>query len=145
MATQDLLEFAGGMFSDVISDNVYYRVRPIVEEKSPHLDELELERFDLLLKSKRKKFKDTGVVGLLHFENRVPYYINMDILTTSRAQTVVELLISRRFRTQSELRNVDKYIPFHCSIELPVGHIEGEKFRVNSRKKSKSWSQRILG
>jgi len=116
------------------SSNYRFCIRPNTVTVDSHLSQNEIELHDHLLKTVDKYLTDQEVIALLWKNNKVPLWINASILKSSDKWTTIELVTSRRLRTENELNHVaDQFPPFHIQIPLPPFPVDGNKFDINLR------------
>ena len=104
-----------------------------------HLNKTEIEILKTVNKFKNKLLTQEQVIKLLHQDNKVPIWINVEIYESTPNMTVFNLFFSRRFRGDSDLNyKADKYPPFHPLVPMPPDHLKIEmngKFDINWKKR----------
>lgn len=133
-STKKLIEFTQTMVTNSISCNIKYLIEYNNYDTSEHLNEQELVKLKELNQLEEQLFNSDEVVALLNNSGLVPLYINIEIGHSSKKQSIVKLICSRRFRNEKELNiKVDEYPPFHPLVPLPPWLKEGGKFNINWR------------
>jgi hypothetical protein len=138
-ATNFLIEFTRQSCFNDFSSNVKYIITPNSRNSDSHLDSFEVSALSKLNRFQEKLLSITDVVKLLYYDGRVPLWINMTVYQTSHQLTIVELLISRRLRTDSNLNHfANQYPPFHPLVPMPPDDLRIEKngkYDINYQKR----------
>jgi hypothetical protein len=148
-AIDSLIGLTSTLCSNSFSSKYRFIVKPNIATVDSHLDQDEILFHSQIVTYKSKYLTDKEVIDLLWTNNKVPLWINTSVWEATDSWTTVELLTSRRLRTENELNKIaDQFPPFHIQVPLPVDRVEGEKFDVNWRtrklKKKGLW-ERIKG
>lgn len=131
-ALESLIGLAKEHCFNSFSSNYRFAVKPNVDILGDHLDQVEIAFHHKLLKYKGRYLTDMAIIDLLWTESKVPLWINISVLESSSYWTTIELMTSRRLRTEQELNKVvDRYPPFHIQLPLPPGAGDEEKFDIN--------------
>jgi len=100
-------------------------------------DDLNLNQFDFYQEDNgiiKLKLIDMEVIDLLYRKNKVPVWININVLKSSRKSTTFNLLCAGRFTDNKEefyYNNKIGSTPFGIkSPELPIDYSEGKKFSL---------------
>jgi hypothetical protein len=133
-AIEALMRLTSDLCFNSLSSNYKFLVRPNSETVDAHLNEEEIAFHNQLMTAREKYLTHSEVADLLWTNNKVPFWINTSVLESSDNRTTIELLTSRRLRTENELNKiVDQFPPFHIQVPLPYNLIDGEKFDINWR------------
>ncbi len=131
-ATKDLLLLTRPMVTNMISQSVQYLIESNSRLVGNHLSEREVEKLHELNELEGQLLSADRVVQILHDPGRVPLWINMEVERSTKDQTIVKLICSRRLRSEHDLNDkIDAYPPFHPLVPLPPWYKEGEKFDIN--------------
>lgn len=131
-STKMLIECTQSMVTDSISKNVEYLIEPNIRDASKHLNERELDKLKQLNQLGEHLCNTDEVVALLNDLGLVPLWINLEVNRSTKKQTIVKLICSRRLRNGKDLNDlVDQFPPFHPVVPSPPWHKEGDKFNVN--------------
>ncbi|MEO6357246.1 MAG: hypothetical protein ABIO56_11485 [Ferruginibacter sp.] len=137
--TKYLIGFTKEYCYNNLADTYKFIVIPSSRTADKHLNEREIKILKIVNKFQDKLLTVEQVIDLLHQENRVPSWINIEIYEATSRLTVISLFCSRRFSDDNELNyKVDKYPPFHPLIPMPPDHLKIEKdgkFDVNWKKR----------
>lgn len=116
-----------------LSTNHKYIIRSNQESFSNHLTSNEISFHKYILTLKNKPLEKNEVIDLLWTDNKVPLWINLSVIKSTDNLTTIELLTSRRLRSEIDLNHMaNKFPPFHPVVPLPPAYKEGEKFDINS-------------
>lgn len=147
-AIDSLMSLTKNLCYNDLSGNHKFMVVPNQTSVDTHLDPDEVAFDANTLKYTNKLLTKDQTIDRLWSNNRVPLWINISVRESTSSSTVIELLASRRLRSEDELNHkVDRYPPFHIAVPLPPGHKEGVRFDVNWRcqqKMEKGWWAKLL-
>jgi hypothetical protein len=111
--------------------NHRFIIIPSSKMLAAQLTEQEIEILKSLARFHKKLFTKEEVINLLHFDNKVPLWINITIYESTPTMTVFKLLCDGRFRDDAELNyKADQYPPFHPLVPMPP---ENLKLSVNGK------------
>ncbi len=135
-AIDSLIGLTRTLCSNSFSFQYRFVIRTNIEAVDSHLDHEEVLFHNQVMSYKDKFLTDKEVIDLLWTNDKVPLWINASVLQSSKAWTTIELVTSRRLRSENELNKVaDQFPPFHIQVPLPPGQVTGEKFDINWRTK----------
>jgi hypothetical protein len=137
-ASESAVQIARKFTFNEICENFVYKIVPNCLDLSSYLTEFEIENLRSRRNELNKTFSAEEVSEKLIIENKVPVWINCSVIRSTRKETTIELLTSRRFRDDSELyHKSENYSPFHSLIQYPpyLQFDSAEKFDVNWRSK----------
>ena len=131
--TESTLELTLKLCSNHLSKNVVYTIKPNQISFSNHLDEEETENLKHRIQELNKEWTLNEVRNRLIMNGRVPVWINVSVIKSTKSKTVIELFTSRRFRKDiAELYHLqDNYPPFHATVPMPPFHHGKAKFDIN--------------
>jgi hypothetical protein len=151
-AIDSLVSLTRELCSNSLTPKYRSLIRPNTTTINAHLDQEEIRFHNELLLNKDKYMVDKEVIDLLWTNNKVPLWINTSVWESSDRWTTIELVTSRRLRTENEQNKVaDQFPPFHIQVPLSPDRVDGEKFDINWRmrklKKKGLWEsiKRIVG
>lgn len=139
-ATTFLVEFTGQLCYNELADTYRYLITPSVRTVAPddnHLTDKEIQNLALWNTYENQLLPAERVVALLHHDNTVPVWINITVYESKPTETIIDLLCSRRLRSESELYHQGAIAPFHVQVAMPPDHLKIEKngkFDVNWKK-----------
>jgi hypothetical protein len=126
------LKFAEHFVKDKLTTDFKYNV--ILNASN---DDLNFNQFDFYQEDNgiiKLKLIDIEVIDLLYRKNKVPVWININVLKSSRKSTTFNLLCAGRFTDNKEefyYNNKIGSTPFGIkSPELPIDYSEGKKFSL---------------
>lgn len=126
------LKFAEHFVKDKLTTDFKYNV--ILNASN---DDLNLNQFDFYQEDNgiiKLNLIDIEVIDLLYRKNKVPVWININVLKSSRKSTTFNLLCAGRFTDNKEefyYNNKIGSTPFGIkSPELPIDYSEGKKFSL---------------
>jgi hypothetical protein len=138
-AVISLLDLTRRLCYNELSSNYRFLLKPNDKSTDNHLDESEVTFHKNLLNYENKLLDKKDVLEQIWTDNKVPLWINISVTESTDSLTTIELLTSRRLRSETELNHkADKFPPFHIAIPLPPGQNDGQKFDVNWRKQQKN-------
>jgi hypothetical protein len=151
-AIDSLVSLTRELCSNSLTPKYRFLIRPNTTTINAHLDQEEIRFHNELLLNKDKYMVDKEVIDLLWTNNKVPLWINTSIWESSDRWTTIELVTSRRLRTENEQNKVaDQFPPFHIQVPLSPDRVDEEKFDINWRmrklKRKGLWEsiKRIVG
>lgn len=126
------LKFAERYVKDKLETDFKYNVILSVSTDDPSLTQFDLYPEDQ--GTIKLDLTDTEVVDLLYRKNKVPVWIDISVLKSSKKSTTFNLLCAGRYTD-----NKDEYYynrngsgPFGIkSPNFPLDYVEGEKFRLH--------------
>jgi len=130
-----------------ITDNLIYTIKPNSLDLSDHLTDFEKENLSNRKNELNKTLTENEVADRLILDKKAPVWINCSVIGTSKGNTIIELLTSRRFRNKNELyHQKEGYSPFHALIQLPpyFSIDSKDKFDINWRRKKIQTKIRML-
>lgn len=146
-ASESALSLARELTQNRFPENLVYKIKPNSLDLSDHLTDLEKEN----LISRKREIKKTltvkQVAERLVIEDKVPVWINCSVIGTRKGEAIIELLTSRRFRSEIELyHQKEGNSPFHALIQLPpyLPIDSKDKFDINWRRKKIQTKIRML-
>jgi hypothetical protein len=95
-----------------------------------------MDKFDIYPEDEgiiRLNLTDNEVVELLYRKNKIPVWIDINVLKSSRKSTTFNLLCAGRYTDNKEeyYYNENGSVPFGVKgPTFPIGYKEGEKFRL---------------
>jgi hypothetical protein len=126
------LKFAEHFVKDKLTTDFKYNV--ILNASN---DDLNLNQFDFYQEDNgiiKLNLIDIEVIHLLYRKNKVPVWININVLKSSRKSTTFNLLCAGRYTDNKEefyYNNKIGSTPFGIkSPELPIDYSEGKKFSL---------------
>lgn len=138
-AADSLIKLTRELCSNELSDSHKYILKPNQESVDNHLDEIEILFHKKILGYKGKKLDKEETLDLLWTDNKVPLWINISVIRSTDNLTIIELLTSKRLRSESDLNHIaHKFPPFHPLVPLPPGFKDGDKFDINWTTQRKS-------
>jgi len=131
-SSEFLIDFTKEKVVNSLSKNLKYVIKVNEYSDSPHLTNYERGILSKLKSYRNIILTKDDVVGLLWNDNKVPLWINSSVIKTSPEETIIELTISRRLRSEEDLNyKADIYAPFHPLIPLPPNLENDQKFDIN--------------
>jgi len=141
-ASLNLIVLAEESYSNIFSTNFKYLLRPNVRSvdlRNNHLNNLEIKNLAIWNRYANQKLDKEEIVDLLIKDEKVPVWINISIIESQKDYTLIELLCSRRLRTEQDLIHKGEWTPFHLlidnSTEMSAKNNEG-KFDINLKKQN---------
>ena len=141
-ASYDLIVLAQQSYSNTFSTNFKYLLRPNVRSinlSNNHLNNLEIENLANWNRYANQKLDKEEIVDLLIKDEKVPVWINICIIESQKEYTLIELLCSRRLRTELDLIHKSEWAPFHLLQHIPseIDSMNNEgMFDINLKKQS---------
>src|SRR5688572_12600198 len=133
-AVDALMALTKKLCSNSFSSTYRFIVRPNSVAVDSHLNEEEIIFHNQIMSYKDKHITNNEVIDLLWTNRKVPLWINTCVLESNDTWTTIELLTSRRLRTEDELNKVvDQFPPFHIQVPLPPNRVDEAKFDINWR------------
>jgi hypothetical protein len=136
-----LSELTASLCSNSLSRNLRFSIKPNARTLDSHLSQDEINFHNKVLGKSGDYLNEQEVADFLWTNDKVPLWINISISEAHDDWTTVELLTSRRLRTEKDLNHVvDKFPPFHIQVPLPPNHLDGVKFDINWKTQSQKRS-----
>lgn len=126
-ASAELLQLTRVSCFNQLADNYEYIITPNSRDISDHLAPHEISVLKNLNKYEGKLLTAGQVVELLHHDDKVPMWINMTVYEALSHVTIIDLLVSRRLRSDGELYRAHRYPPFNLLVPLPPEPLRKEK------------------
>lgn len=130
-ASFQALKFAENYVKTELKTNFTYNV--IFTESQVHKDVPGVEFLKRHDKKMVLEIKDSEVVDLLYVKGKIPIWIDINVLKSSRKATTFNLLCSGEYSSEKKYfyYNVNGSGPFGVkSPNLPPGYKEGQKFKL---------------
>lgn len=125
------LKFAERYVKDKLTTDFKYNVI-----FTPSDDNEDLLKFDIYAEDEglvKMNLTDSEVIDLLYRKNKIPVWIDINVLKSSRKSTTFNLLCAGRYSDREEdyYYNDNGSTPFGIkSPTFPIGYKEGEKFSL---------------
>ncbi|HAF29513.1 MAG TPA: hypothetical protein DCG75_10740 [Bacteroidales bacterium] len=137
-AGKTAVDFARKFVWNKLSDNLIFVIQPNSLEISEYLNETEKQNLRERISELDEQLNLEEAIDRLFLNEKVPVWIDCSVIKSKKNHSVIQLLTSRRFRTDSELHHQSElYPPFHVNIQNPpYFDIDSkEKFEANWRYK----------
>ena len=133
-AVHSLIRLTESLCLNTLSLNYRFKVRPNARNTALHLGREEVVFHNRVLMHDERYLNEDEVVDVLWTNNKVPLWINTSVSESSNEWTTIDLMTSRRLRTEAELNRIsNQFPPFHILVPMPPNWVDGVKFDVNWR------------
>ncbi|MBF4516026.1 hypothetical protein IRZ71_06720 [Flavobacterium sp. ANB] len=125
------LKFAENYVKDKLTTNFRYNVIFTPANTSGNIDQFDIYPEDEGII--KLNLSDNEVVDLLYRKNKIPIWIDINVLKVNGKTTILNLACAGRYSENKEVYyyNDDGFAPFGIKgPTFPIGHKEGKKFRL---------------
>lgn len=137
-ASKQAVELAKSYCHNRFSDDYNYIITPNNRNADAHLTAQEVVALEVWNKHQHTLLSLEKAIDLLHYDNKVPVWINISVCEAQSELTLIELQCSRRLREEKELMHPG-FPPFQVQVAIPPDNLRNEKngkFDVNWKKSS---------